>query len=626
MESLPAESLASLSIRNVDKLDRSIAEIEQDKPGWRWPLKTIISFATSYMHVEKGINWEGNFSVVLYGWNKPELNDEAFQHLVFRIPFDDPGVMAGNFKLTDKDFTEGKIHYLEDQVNAWGNQKKTIYVCRHGRSAVLCQKKGVLEQYLQAKPLSSRIASDPGGRLTDADILFQVDTQHFRPEKFDDRKAKMLREIFVGQPDEVIESASQIIDAVEHGFLSLKVDRGAHFRMQFSLGDELDDSSKQLLERWSSPTGQPSLTGFPDGDLILALSKTAGEIGNPKIVQQITAWVMKELIRNRDLANIIVPYLQPKDETFHGVIDELWNSILEARSGVYKNEQPTVDGLANLLLIFKPKNADQFRNQLASLVKFSRGAVYKPNRNDPEPITDEEIEALIKQLNADAFQERSAATLRLKLLGEPALSHLEEAAKGIDAEVALRSRRLVAAIKLNARQRTENLLKEGLATLPVPDFILYENQRKISGCQVDLLEAVWKGDHKINEDQLKELVGPKGHEILLVHVNQELILFWGSDRKLLEQSIELLKAGKSGLAPRRALFAKHASKNRLMETHASLQKLYLMAGDTIRRRVQLEHVTEDVSSFSLELTPTHLLGDATFPVSEFRLLSRGFLY
>ncbi|MBD3672980.1 MAG: hypothetical protein HUJ26_05585 [Planctomycetaceae bacterium] len=610
----------------MDKLDRSIAEIEKDKPGWRWPLKTIIRFATSYMRIQKGINWEGNFSVVLYGWNKPDLNDEAFKHLVFRIPFDDPGMMAGNFKLTDEDFVEGKIHRIEDQVNTWGNHEKTIYACRHGRNAVLCQTKEVLEQYLQAKPLSSRVASDPGGRLTDSDILFQVDTQHFRPEKYDDQKAKILREIFVGQPDEVIERASQIIDAVEHGFLSLKVDRGAHFRMQFSLDDELDDSSKQLLKRWSSPTGEPSLTGFPDGDVILALSKTAGELGNPKIVQQITAWVMKELIRNRDLANIIVPYLQPKDETFHGVIDELWNSILEARSGVYKNEKPTVDGLANLLLIFKPKNADQFRTQLASLVKFSRGTVYKPNNQTPEPITEAEIEALIVQLNADSFQERSAATLRLKLLGEPALPLLEQSAQGQNTEVALRSRRLVKTIRKNVEESTENLLKEGLATLPVPEFVFYENHRQILGCQVDLLEAVWKGKHKINEDQLKELVGPQGHEILLVHVNEEIILFWGSDRALLEKSVELLKAGKSGVDSRRELFTQHASKNRLMETHASLQKLYLMAGDSVPNRGPLKEVTEDVSSFSLELTPTHLLGDATFPKAEFRLLSRGILY
>ena len=59
--------------------------------------------------------------------------------------------------------------------------------------------------------------------------------------------------------------------------------------------------------------------------------------------------------------------------------------------------------------------------QLASLVKSSRGAVYNPRTRSEDKVTEQEIRKLIDQLGSQEFKQRRSATLRLKLLGEPAL-------------------------------------------------------------------------------------------------------------------------------------------------------------------------------------------------------------
>jgi len=619
LETLPAESRISVSIRNVDLLDGKIEKIEKRR-GWQFSLKTMIHFATSYLKVNQGIDWGGNFSACVFDWGDDTLGEDAIQKLVVRIPFHNDKLMAQNFNLTAEQFAEGKIHHLKDQINGGG----ALHACRYGNSALLCKTSEPLEKYLEAKPLSSVLTSDPEERLSDADFLFQVNANQFRSKNNDKRMKAELAELLVGQPDELQQTVREVVEHIEYGFFAVKLDEAVHTRMQITFDKNLPEPSQKLLSQWGNTPDAPSLKGFPDREFLFGMSKTAGEIKNSQFLQQMTAWAVKRSLKNRALADLIAPYLSPKNDTFYGVIDELWNTIIEARSAVYKNENPTIDGLANLLIILKPENREQFTEQLAGLIKLSRGNVYKPDQNQPEQITDKEIKTLIEQLGSAKFQERASASLRLKLLGELSLPHLQESSDSSDFEVAGRSKQLVAAIKKNVKEQTENLLKEGLTALPIPKFIFYENQRQIAGHRTDLLEAVWEGEQRINEKQLHELVGPQGHEILLVHVNEEIVLFWGSDRTILEECIQLLENDKPGMAVHRDKFVKQASPRRLIEVHASMQRLASLIPEILGRKPTqpMPPITDEFSSFGFEVAPTHFIGDATFPFAEYIYLSR----
>ncbi|MDG2388056.1 MAG: hypothetical protein P8M30_01935 [Planctomycetaceae bacterium] len=578
----------------------------------------------SYLTISQGIDWEGNFSACLFDWGNRTLSDDSLQHLVVKVPFTQTELMAKNFNLTAEQFSEGEIHHLKERIN----RSQDAYVCRQGKSGLLCLTKEVLEKYLKSDSSLSDVSSDPEERLSKADFLFHVNVDHFRPDQFDKQMERDLDTLLLGQPDETRKRAFEVINHINHGFFAANIDEGMHLRFQLSLDKELPAASQKLLSQWGTPVSVPSLKGFPNGQLIFGMSKTAGEIKNSQLLQQIALWIFKRSINHRSLVELVEPYLSPQNETFYGVIDELWNSIVEARSAVYKNENPTIDGLANLLIILKPEDQENFSQRLAELIKFSRGTVYKPNQNEPEPVTDQDIKMLVEELGATEFKKRAAATLRLKLLGERSLPHLVEALVSTDIEVAGRSKRLVTFIKKEVANHTENLLKEGLTVLPMPKFVYYENQRQIAGHRTDLLEAVWEGEHSINEKRLQELVGPHGHEILLVHVKDEVVLFWGSNRKILEECVKLLENGQPALEVHRKQFANYALPRRLIEVHASLQQLTRMVPDAIGRKPKKPSppITQDYSSFGFEVAPTHLIGDATFPIAEYRFLWRYFFF
>src|SRR2546423_15078550 len=60
---------------------------------------------------------------------------------------------------------------------------------------------------------------------------------------------------------------------------------------------------------------------------------------------------------------------------------------------------------------------------------------------------DTEIARLVRQLGDDEFQQREAATTRLKEIGEPALVTLDKAATSVDCEVRRRAEDIVAVIE-----------------------------------------------------------------------------------------------------------------------------------------------------------------------------------
>jgi WD40 repeat protein len=64
-----------------------------------------------------------------------------------------------------------------------------------------------------------------------------------------------------------------------------------------------------------------------------------------------------------------------------------------------------------------------------------------------DPGTAGEIQGLVKQLGSDGFQEREAATKRLKEIGEPALDALQQAVTSDDPEVRRRAADIVAVIE-----------------------------------------------------------------------------------------------------------------------------------------------------------------------------------
>lgn len=619
LETLPAGSRISLTIRNLEELDAQYKQhIRQDES---FSPKRLISLGLGLLGVRQGVDWEGTFSASLMDWGEGEINDDKLEFLVVRIPFDNVALMGNNFGLNKlDDLVPEKIHRLEKRL---GN-RQDLYLTFREHHVLLSMRREAIEQYLSSKPMKSVVTSDPGGRLSGSDVLVQVNPRELQPDRYDQQVERWIKETFRDEPDENRDRVRLVLRHLEKTFFCMKIDRGVHIRVQCCLSPDLPAELEEMLETYAQPSTLPGLNGFPKGNLLLALSKAADREQNETIRNRSIAWLLEQTIQNKSISGLVLPYLDPRGDTFHGLIDEIWNSIVEARSAVYLNENMKEDGMGNLLVILRPDHPEGFTDRLASLVKFSRGAVYNPRTQKADKVTDEEIQQLIEQLGAREFKVRKAATLRLNLLGEPALQHLEQSALSKDEEVARRSKSLLLKIREKAAHHAQLLIQEGLTALPLPEFVFYENQRTIEGFPADVLVANWEADDPVNSKRVRELAGPRGDEILIVHVDEQVVLFWGSDRTVLSESLRLLESGAPGLNEQRERFAAYAAPRRIVETHLSVQKFARMVPESFRRKLPDTAPTEDFSSFGVEITPRHLIGDASFPLPEFVLIARYF--
>ncbi|HSG73480.1 MAG TPA: hypothetical protein VLA12_23895, partial [Planctomycetaceae bacterium] len=206
---------------------------------------------------------------------------------------------------------------------------------------------------------------------------------------------------------------------------------------------------------------------------------------------------------------------------------------------------------------------------------------------------------------------------------EPALALLDKSKDSTDREVASRSKTIIEHISQNVEDKQEHLIRKGLSPIPLPTFVLYENQRQIEGHRVDVLQARWEEDTPELRSRLREILGPQGDEILLVHVADRIVVFLGSDRSLLDSSIKLLDTEQAGAEEQVELFRRHGSANRLVEFHISQQRLRSLMPDYLKQRLpeQLE-IAPEVTSFGAEIAPTHLRLDVTIPIPELRLTMR----
>lgn len=618
LETIPAKSRASLTVRNLDELNtQNRKHLQRDQA---FGFKQLVQMGLSFMKIQQGVDWSGTFSLSMMSLEQSDDYEVMMKQLVLRVPFTDLETMAKNFTLSKEEIAARKYHFFGKRLNNFGD----LYVTFRERDLLISMQQEAIEQYLESPAMSTVVATDPGGRLSGSDLLLQTNPRSLDPTQYDRQTEKWIDQMFQGETEEHRELAKQVVRHTNQVFCSMKIENGVQLRFHCNLSPDLSEEVKSALEKYHHSSSIPDLRGIPKGNFLLGLSKAADREQSAALQSRATAWMVERMVQQKSISNLILPYLDPRSDTFHGLIDEIWDSIDEARSAVYLNENLKEDGLGNLLVILKPESHEEFTEQLSSLVKFSRGAVYHPDIRQPDKVTEQDIRDLIAQLGSQEFLKRKAAMLRLKLLGEPALPLLEQSVNSRDKEIARRSKSLVISIRENAAHHAEVLIKEGLTALPLPEFVFYEHQREIAGYPADVLVAQWDESDQLNLKRVQELAGPQGHEILIVHVKNEIVLFWGSDRQLLADCLQLLKSGEPGLDEQRETFAKYAAPQRLFEAHFSMQKLARMVPEAVGRPLPESDPTGDYSSFGVEISPQHLIGDVSLPLPEFLLMARYF--
>lgn len=629
LDFIPAEAAGSISIQNLKDVEtRGQAMLKELNAPNNWQISQFFRMGMGYLGIKQGIDDSGTFVLALMPWEGDDFNEIFFEGLVLRVPFTDADEIAANFALPEGSLVPEKIHKIDNRLN----NSKGMYVSAKDGALLMSMSESAIRKFQKSKSIGDQLEIDSDRQLATSDILLHLNA-HFllRHTKQSKRGIeRMLENLPEFEREEVRQASREMVHAAELVLWSCKIDRGVNVSFRLTFDDTLSDQTRKLLATWGSRTQAPDLRGFPSGNLAFAISKTADGLEHPEEVRQVLRWLLMDLHQGniRHLKEIAGPFLTPTPNTFQEVFDEIWNSLDESQAAGYFNQNIEEQGLMSLLAILRPEDPKQFYDDLAGLVKFSRGTSYNPSTMREEKIEPEEIQGLIDQLGDDDFRVRKAVTLRLKLLGEPALAQLEKSKNSTVREVASRSKSIIEHITQNIEDKQEHLIRKGLSPIPLPTFVLYENQRQIEGHRVDVLQARWDEDTPELRSQLREILGPHGSEILLVHVEGRIVVFLGSDRALLESCIKLLdtkQAGveQAGVEQQVELFRKYRSPNQLVEFHVSQQRLRSLMPEHLKKRLpDSTSISPDVTSIGAEVAPTHLRLDVTIPISEMRLTMR----
>src|SRR5262249_17253596 len=200
--------------------------------------------------------------------------------------------------------------------------------------------------------------------------------------------------------------------------------------------------------------------------------------------------------------------------------------------GVYLSGDESKLGLFSMVAILDADDPGKFVQDLRTLAKIGDGSALDLDKKQSGDAPD--IVKLVRDLGNAKYQVRQSATLRLRLIGEPALSHLDKAAAEGDLETTRRAQQLYKQISEVAAQRRKELLNKELPRSLRPTFGFVAKAETRGQLPIDIIHVRLAERDRPIAKQLEQLLGPEWDRLrLAIHGNQAVVLL-GSDTALLE--------------------------------------------------------------------------------------------
>ncbi len=296
-----------------------------------------------------------------------------------------------------------------------------------------------------------------------------------------------------------------------------------------------------------------------------------------------------------------------------GLFGESWQRISGSRSALYENANPSRDGMFSLVAILETDNGEQFVSDMTGLTRFVNPSEILDDVDDA--IAEDLIAKLILDLGDERYQIRQSASVKLGLIGEPALEALDKAKQSDDAEVRYRSQTLIKEIERSLAAARADLINGDLLLRIKPRFSYFPKQESSSGRSVGFVRIQLKDDQAPLAGQLRTLFGPQWSTIRLATVDDNVIVLLGSNSSLMEQAIANVKSGRTGidLSRRFAAFHDRVRREPTSEFHLSLSRAELQFVD---RDLDKSSTT---TSFGLSIAPQQVRVDLFAPFEEVRV-------
>jgi hypothetical protein len=425
--------------------------------------------------------------------------------------------------------------------------------------------------------------------------------KQFLPAADDPHEQKLL-ELFIDS-----------VPHVRHGIAGIRVGDGVGLNFS-AVFDAEARAPREILKLLRDGAKPAHLNGLPEGRLVVAHAQGSDGRNSGVIAKAIFSGLLNLL---PEAKQTIASADRP---VFTGVIAEIWHQLRGSRFGVYLSSDESKLGLFSMVAILDTDDPAKFVRDLRTLAKIGDGSALDPGTKQAGD--DVDIAQLVRDLSSETYRVRHSATLRLRLIGEPALSYLDKAAKIGDLEASRRAAQLYKQISEVAAQRRKELLAKDLPRTLRPTFGFLAKAETRAELPIDIIQIrLAEGDRPLVK-QLQQLLGPEWDRLRLAIHGKQVIVLLGSDTALLEKALANVMSSTPGLAKAAALadFARSAGSDHLTQVHVSLETLTWL---TAPEKIADFRPAGRLTSLGLRVGADRIDLDAWAPTSELKTVAKG---
>jgi hypothetical protein len=616
LDVIPADAAAALAVRNLDDLKtRGDKLLDAAKLNMPLRLSQLIPMGLNALGINAGVDYAGSFALIAAapekGQQQPWKNNPD-KLLVLAVPFDDLGKMAGNFGLKPDQLGPGKV-----ARRANGPPQVPIlteFFAVRGKHFLMGSDEKAVARVAGAKALRGELSGSQRKGLEEADVLL-----HFNPKAFAEPWQEMIKELertlpkgLAGDEAKTARDLLAALTDVRRAYATLQLGAGVGVHLGAVFPEKGNEPARKLLAALGTGAAPASLRGLPEGPVLAAQAGSGDGERSAAVARVAFEFLLRDFLETR---HILPAANRP---VYAGVLEEVWQRLKGHRVAVYQTADEQELGLFSVAAILDTEDAGKFLADMRLLARIADESDAEPDKAK-RPAVDPD--KLIRALGDARYRVRESATLKLRLLGEPALPHLKTAMASKDAEVSRRAGQLWTQIGRAAAERRKELLQKDLPRHLRPRLTFVPKAETLAGQRVDVVRIRLADQDVPAAAQLRGLLGPEWDRMRLAVRGKQVVVLLGSDVGLLKKTLENLEQDRPGLAGAKSLadFNRQAGPGRKSEFHVSAERIIALmtppAADAPPARPG-----GGLTSFALDVQADSLRLDVWLPVEELRVL------
>lgn len=615
LDLVPHDATIALSVRNLgDFLKKADALVKEFDPPGGMGMSDMLDQALTFIGLKPVIDADGPAAVALVN-RKVIGEDIGLQNLDKYLAV---ALTYRNRESVEKFLGLGAQEVKPDTVlKAKGERQWGHYGYIKGRIFYLANEEKTLLAMVKAKPLSGELTPERRQTFSKSDLLVLVGTEAWGKGWLDFQE-ELKRAIGEQSDDADRKAADDFLKAVAGmRFVvgGVRLDGGLGFNVLGVFNPE-HDAAKKFLTQLRGGDGAASLHGLPMGNVIGLTAARGDGTQNNSIARLFLSVMLHNFLETRK-------FTAPTDRsTFIGVFTEIWQRLHGSRFALYKTSDELKYGLFSLVAILDTEDPELFLKDLQMLAKFGSGDGLDLTSEAGKEANLADVKKLLQDLADRRFRVRESATVKLKLIGEPVLPHLDEAIKGTDREASKRAERIRDEIVSAAEARRKELLDRQFAHILKPSFAFLPKGETREGKEVRMIGVKLRKEDAAYGPQLKQFFGPDWNRIRVAVHEKQIVLMVGSETKLFDEAIKNLKGNLPGLAKAPMLkdFSERSDVGRKLEFHIALAKVTALVNATDISKPEQFKPDAPVSSIALTVDPDRLQIDAFLPISEIKAM------